>query len=337
MAPVLTSIFSFPAVFYEPTDKDAYKIMRAFMSWSADDIAATLVKWTGFEYRLVIGVMFSGLFGTSWGDTIYVDIVLRCLNYHIEDFLEARGHTKELAEFIAHPKQYKIYGDNIVMSLPWSVLKLITAPMPSPRGDVIYKFGLVQYHFAERWGMEMKLSETFIHPPGTFYTKIIHRKENGVVYDTQIVGTPGVNYLKRYFIKMMLNADGLFAVLPYRDTIDYFTKSITTTTPILAGTTVQTHVSRWTGLLVDTAGTNLGAWNFLMHMIKGVYALNKKPTPEWSEIMAMDLAWNNPEYIKRLKKMGCGADRVPFRNRCELIRKFVRPKLLPYFVAKYSY
>jgi len=337
MAPVLTAIFSFPAVFYEPADTEAYKIMRAFMTYAADDVAATLVKWTGFDYRLVIGVMFSGLFGTSWGDTIYVDIVLRTLNYHIEDYLEANSYEKELEEFHAHRKQYKIYGDNIVMSMPWSVLQIVTESRCDDDGNPRFKYGVIQHHFSERWGMEIKLSETFIHPPGTFYTNVMHRRENGVVYDTQIIGIPGVNYLKRYFIKVPLNDQGLFVVLPFRPTVDYFTKSITTASSILKTDTLRTHISRWTGLLVDTAGTNLGAWNFLQHLIRGIYALHHQPTPEWSEIMSIDLLWNNADLNKRFRKMGFVPEVVPFRNRSDLVKKFVRPKYVHYFDPVYTY
>jgi len=322
MAPMLTLLFSLPLAFYNPADAEAYKIMRSFMIWAADDIAVTMVKWTGFDYRLVIGVMFSGLYGTSWGDTVYVDVVIRTLLYHVEDFLVEGEHTFELAEFLAHDKQARIYGDNILLSLPWSVLKLITQPILKEDGTMKYEYGMVQEHFAERWGMSIKISETFVHGPGEFFTVIEHIKgDDGEVVDTVIIGKPGVNYLKRFFIQIKTPRGT--AVMPFRETRDYYAKSITTAdhAPSRA-----IHLSRWAGLLVDTAGTNPAAWNFLNSLIRSFFRLEKGGHIDWDDVIARELAFNDPELTRRFTKMGLCLDSAPFGSRSAMMGKFCRPQ-----------
>jgi len=286
-----------------------------------------MVKWTGFDYRLVIGVMFSGLYGTSWGDTVYVDVVIRTLLYHIEDFLEDGGHDFELAEFLAHDKQARIYGDNIVLSLPWSVLKLITQPILRDDGAVKYEYGMIQEHFADRWGMSIKLSETYVHGPGEFFTTVEHvRGADGVVVDSVIMGKPGVNYLKRFFIRIPTPKGN--AIMPYRETRDYYSKAITTAdhAPSRA-----VHLSRWAGLLVDTAGTNPAAWNFLNSLIRSFFKLEKGGHVDWDDVIARELAFDDPELKRRFMKMGLCVDSAPFGNRSGMMSKFCHPKFTKLF------
>jgi len=298
------------------------------MTNSADDIATTLVKWTGRDYRWVVGVMFSGLYGTSWGDSMYVDLVVRCLFYHIEDFLVAQCKPDLLQAFLNHPKKCRIYGDNILISMPWEVLKLVTVPIGNS-DDVSYlKFGVIEGHFRDRWGMTIKQDETFVHGSGEFFTRVANKRCGGNTYDTVIVGKPGVNYLKRYFLEVEVPRNGGPGIkriaMPFRDTIDYFSKSITA---VSRPEHYLTYVSRWIGLLVDSAGTNLAAWDYLNFLIDEMYKARGNPDPELTEIMKIDELWRDPELKKRMMKMGYSEENwIPIYDRSKLASQFAPPK-----------
>lgn len=319
---MLTLLFSLPMIFFDPSSK-YYSSVSAFMTWSADDIACTLVKWLGPNCRLIIGVMFSGLYGTSWGDSIYVEVSITCLFFFLVSEFKDAGRD-DLAEMLNNsPRAGRVYGDNTLLSLPKPVLQFATAQID--REGTVWPFGLIQFYFSAYWGLTLKLSETFVHVgPGAFWTEISTKRNMfGDAVSTRITKR-GPQYLKRFFIKNRTKS-GIEYAMPFRETRDYFVKSVITNKDVRDP---RIWLSRWVGLLIDTAGTNTTAWSYLCFLINGFLDHECDNDDDWIDWINSTTRLDYSELIRRSRKMGITNDgeiTCPTRN--ELYRKFLPPGL----------
>jgi len=315
---MLTLIFSLPMMFFDP-NSPYYISASAFMTWAADDIACTLVKWIGADCRLIIGVMFSGLFGTSWGDTLYVQVAIRCFYFFIVRELKKRNQKDLLDKFLSHHRRGRVYGDNTLLALPKAVLRYFTDEYVDAKG-IKWEFGLLHNYFAVQWGLTLKLSETYVHSGhNAFWTKIRDDYDVDEVKRT-VITKRGPQYLKRFFIKV--NYFGNIFAMPFRETKDYFVKSI------ISAKEINDHriwLSRWVGLLIDSAGTNLTAWNYLAFLIRRFVERDCNiGDRDWLDWVNTVNEYSDPEYFVRQKKMGIkSAYGVVCPTRNQLFNKFV--------------
>jgi len=246
---LLTLLFSLPLSLYNPDgDEEEYKMLRAFMTWSADETAVKMVKWTGMDYRIVVGVMFSGLYGTSWGDSLYADVALRTLYYYVDDYLHycllklsgvparpVQGDTCQVPSWLTKEQaaqaielwdefihKGKIYGDNILFSLPTLIMKIITNPLDPEENLPHYPFGFIQRFFSHRFGMRLKLEETHVFHGDEFWTTVTQVRDvsNPMICDTRVIHG-GVKYLKRFFYPISCWRCSLCYALPTHSRLLY--------------------------------------------------------------------------------------------------------------------
>jgi hypothetical protein len=306
----LTIIFTVLLAHYDANHPN-YLILKSFMMRSVDETVSTLVKWTGQQYRMVVGVMFSGLYGTSWGDTAYVRIVNTTFRFFLVRLLRERNEVDLLEKLSAHRNPLLVYGDNILLSTHRDVLKYILAPLPG------YKYGLYEKFFAEAWGMRLKHSDTGYFD--SFWTEIHTQFHNNVAARTDII-VKGPIYLKRYFIKVPRYDDpSQFFAMPFRDTVDYYTKSMTTAN---FDSDQYTWLSRWMGLMMDTAGTNATAYDYLLFLVNEFFAHKNKDTPCWRELVDAYFSLDK-DNEKIFKRHGLSASSMlRLRSRTELCAYF---------------
>jgi len=299
----------------------AREIMRAFMTDSADSVAVTLVKWVGNEYRWVIGVMFSGLYGTSWGDSLYVAVANRTFEFYLHRILRRERPDLE-ASFVACKKKGKIYGDNCILAYPKTIVEFMTRTKTDHQG-IEWKFGLIEEFFSKNWGLTLKRDECRVHigQDPFFSTILTHRDPQGRPLNT-FVERPGLNYLKRSFVRFEeVGVPGVFA-MPFRPTTDYFSKAAITAKEV---TNPLIWPSRWIGLLIDSAGTNEAAWDFLSSLIvkfmERSYGLTQDDA--WEEFLENSGIYDDADFQNRLKKSGVTPDQFTRRlSRAEMLKLF---------------
>jgi len=300
---LLTMIFAHLCFLYEDDGSVEYKMLKALIAYASDDIASTYIKWTDAEYRLIIGVMFSGLYGTSWGDTIYVIIMLLLafMNY-------TRDRVKRgLARPTTNPV-VKVYGDNIFIGWKKEYLKEFVIP---PAG-MPYLAGFLPTYLDKVWGCPIKEDETGYYE--NFFSRITERydSENRVVIT---LDEKGPVFLKRYFIERKY-LDARWA-MPFRPSFDHYAKSITSAS---AEETMDVWVSRWMGLILDSMGTNTEVYNYFMYLFgRFIHDYRDGGSYDWQAMVDLhrdisDEGKSDREWESRLHKMGFREDVSPQMN-----------------------
>jgi len=108
--------------------------------------------------------------------------------------------------------------------------------------------------------------------------------------------------------------------MPFRPIVDYYTKSITSAIQVYSR---NTWTSKWIGLLIDSAGTNSGAWNYLMFLLRNHFEREKNPDDAWQAIIESDDIICSPEFVARARKMGVTPkDYFCCKNPREMMREF---------------
>jgi len=285
MASVLTIIFSLPL--FGMTRDAHFDAVRAFMAYRADDIACTLVKWTGLEYRIVIGVMFSGLYGTSWGDSLYVRLAIKCTEFAVIEKWQKTGRTDLTAAYEKDPLKTEVYGDNVLAAISKKFAKYFLSHNDTDDfdGKTLGFFGST---LKRMFGFDLKESETGIYT--SFLTILDPIRVNGIVrgYNIQYQGP---TYLKRSFV------DTPRGVLPWRPEKDLMVKALLTT-----GTTedIRVWMSRWLGLIIDTMGTNYAAYNFL----KSLYDMASELFPREAENSMHEFLYGKEDLFAKIRSYG---------------------------------
>jgi hypothetical protein len=308
---LLTLIFASIIAMYDRKPQDQnYAVLKAFLCFSADDIAATLIKWTGLSFRIIVGVMFSGLFGTSWGDTVYVSIAIKCALRHFQRTIQnkmARGDVMPVV---------KVYGDNIAIG--WTTKRLrefVLGP-----GDDPMK-GFFAEYLLKTFGLPLKADETFFHTK--FFTTINeHFSRDTGMWRTRVIGKPGVVFLKRYFIEREFAGERW--AMPFRPVADFYDRIITTNH---TDSHSAVWIARWCGLLLDTCGTNREAHKALMFFISRHLGSHKLKSFNNFEEMANWYVEQVPEYwMNRVKKLGVPPEFTKNLYSPEKIEKLFAPK-----------
>jgi len=272
-------VFMLPLFFYKntargrngvPTD---YETLRAFICFSSDDTAISLIKWVGKDYRWVIGVMFSGLFGTSIGDTLYAVWAKTAFRMHA--FRRLRDHLQttnlsalEIDKELEKYKQVKFakkYGDDLFEHIITKHLWLYTSESyVAP--EVLTAQADLKPHYMQMWykrtfNLNLKMSETRIFSHDLPWV-------TGVSTRFDVIRLEGPVYLKRRTV-MRIEEEGprkgQVIYYPYRQTRDYISKCCNTTNLISASSGAY-WIAKWRGLMLDTCGTNTMAYEFLKYL-----------------------------------------------------------------------
>jgi len=240
LASLLMLVLFYPWLLYSRQSKD-WKIVENLILYSIENSVAKVVKWFGDEWRLVWGLMFSGELMTSFGDSLYLEVIFECFDMYLYDRL-GRDPT-----FKTCFRRFKDYGDDGSLGYSLSVMRSICRGACTPV--------LLSEYLDSAWHMTLKLEDTYV-----CFDDDARPDPSLSCFFTQLGSTPydeikyrGPKFLKRYIIRDV-------EPLPWRPTVDYFSKSA-----CIAGNnmSVPNHIVRLRALALDTFGTNLRAYNFL--------------------------------------------------------------------------
>lgn len=253
LATLLLLVLFLPSLCYS-RDSQWWPVTRAILQWCLDRSVTKIVKWFGDSWRAIHGLMFSGEYLTSQGDSYYLELLFECFDIWFRDYLVEHGYSKEFVEeFERSYHAFKDYGDDGVLCYEAKYMYIICQGTDEPV--------LLGRYLKEKFFMELKMSDTYVcydDPPGTwdypsdvgFVTHVDHWGWGG-----EEIKRKGVKFLKRYFIR---DFDG--ALCPWRPTIDYFSKSICV---VNSPSNMARHVIRLRALACDTYGTNARAYEHL--------------------------------------------------------------------------
>jgi len=279
LAGIITLILLLPLIGLVDDGSEEYRMTRAFLIQRAHEMSCKLVKWNDFEYRYIIGEVFSGLFVTSWIDTIYMQISVTCvlilifLSIKSKSVLRAREFQKSFIRRLQ-------YGDNSFYAFQFRFYDDIIGSVKD------YTLGTFQSLLSSNIGMECKNEETFLFltddqkeaiqrrdfeyvtpldvlsPMLTVIEPIFNCHDVIVRHDVVYYGP---EFLKRRFVRLSIS--GVTHIVPWRHEDDMFTKScISSNSELLPGDNPSKMSSKYLGLVIDTMATNPIAYSAMKTM-----------------------------------------------------------------------
>jgi hypothetical protein len=258
VAALLTIVGMIPLFHYDTRSPD-YATLRFFMEWSADVLASKFLHMMTDEERMVIGMMFSGSFLTSWGDTVYCWIGIELWAIYVKRCLTKLGLFKEAHHFSSiWPLPFWIYGDDHIGYLPSYLYPYVVGKewkdrRPNDKPNAFSDF------LKRTVNLNLKMSDSAVYLGSNCLLTLVNR------YGEVI--KPGPKFLQRRMVYGEADSDMLEAdadIIPktikcHRVTPDYYTRASNT----VNGCTWAHYVLKLRGLVVDTCGTNPEAYNFL--------------------------------------------------------------------------
>jgi len=284
---MLLTVCIFLLQFY---DKDKnYFNLEAFAKWSADSYAAKFVKWLGLDdWRLVIGVLFSGEYGTSMFNTLIAIMLFLSYKRYIFAVVKLIIAASLLFEYLTDIV-YNVYGDDGFASLPWQ-LRPFCSLIDNVKVDSIEILSFSNF-IKQEFDIELKAaaSETFDHILST------------IDESTGEIKQRGPKILKRHFI--MVKHRGKTQIASFKPLSSCAYKLLKPA----ALTSYHRQLVRCIGHLWDTQGTNLFWWNkILLHMRQ----------------IIVHLQWNGDMFQQELVRyISDNCDKPIFNNVLERFRK----------------
>jgi len=214
-------------------------------------------------------VMFSGLFGTSMGDTLYAIWAKTGFKFHalrrlMNHLIQTKTPPEEMKRDIQLFKEVsfaKKYGDDLFEHIVTRFLWLYCRDSYVPAEELVKVVDLkpdyMQSWYKRNFNLNLKMAETRIFTHELPWTTRISTKFDVVVED-------GPVYLKRRAVMRIVRPPGKepeVVYYPYRLTNDYIAKACNTTS-LEASTSQSYWVAKWRGLMLDTCGTNTMAYVF---------------------------------------------------------------------------
>lgn len=302
--------------FFSLSDKtEDYAALRAIYLQRAHEMACKLVKWEGLSYRLIVGQVFSGLYLTSWLDTVYMEV---CKNVCL---IAACDRMAKVDRVLADSFQSSFqpacqYGDNCCWGFEMKYLPYLCANRTDD-----YPLGDLQRDMEHMCGLACKASETFLFLPdetkiSPFFT-LITPILNGVDVVGYNIKRHGPEFLKRRFVRIVVDKE--IHIVPWRHESDYYTKSCVSAHSL--DTESVKWASKFLGLMVDTMGTNVVAFSAMRSMYVQVAT---KFGPVTSDTIYEHAVARDPEMKRRMIKVGILPEEVPkFVEHSVLLRQFL--------------
>jgi hypothetical protein len=267
LAAMIAIIVCLPFLMMPMSASNDYKTARAFFLQRAHEMAVKIVKWVGSEFRLIIGQVFSGLFLTSWLDTVYMLLSDIIVKMEIYERLKTT-HPKTADKFKRSFLPVANYGDDSVRGVEMKYVNVLLANRTED-----YPLGDYQRLMESLFGMAFKKDQTYLYLPDAtgispFVTLICHNRDvNGKILSTKVT-RPGPTFLKRQFITVTVR--GRKEIVPWRHENDFYSRTCISATadPDKLKETYKWR-SKFLGLMIDTMGTNVLAYDAMRSMYIG--------------------------------------------------------------------
>lgn len=301
LAAILVVVFSLPFFFQRgDVDSEWKEVLRQLAAFVVGGCAVKLVKWIGHQALWVVGIMFSGMLGTSWGDSTYIVLILHCFDQFV--YAKMKEEDPELAknfrrDFRLFAKD--VYGDDMFLTYPVKYWKFIVGDVPV---ENCVDLSNLSNYMKRASGVAIKPSESFIYVEdktgyGPFFS--------GVSDDGMLVH-PGPKFLQRRFVNAVVNGEQM--AMPWRLKTDYFNKCAYTFTDY----SIDFYwIIKWRSLQLDTMGTNAKAYDFLQFLQDETMKLYAWETDsldrmiqDWVRELLDKGEDRDSDGIRRLKKLG---------------------------------
>jgi len=218
---------------------------------------------------VIVGLMFSGDYITSCGDTWYLEFVLECFDIIMLE--EIRVGCPDLFSLLSGPCGFKrdgIYGDDIMLIrhkiLLWYIcgvkagdclLHHLAGTTPGFPDSPPHPVRLDKY-LKRVWHMQIKRSDTYVCLPSDPRPDMALSPMFSQIGKNDVMVYRGPKFLKRQFIFK----DG--KALTWRPIDDYMSKCIVYSSNRRSHC-LSTHILRLRALALDTHGTNPSAYKFI--------------------------------------------------------------------------
>jgi len=255
-----------------------------------DRTASKFVKWLNEEdWRLVIGMIFSGELGTSFIGSWVATLAIICYIFHIEDALKKTGDSRykcfhdEQAKALRvrtampsdrHPFVFKTYSDDGIAGVPhgppgptgeglWKGLLVLTGPTDCA-GALSFRDYLVNY-------FDLELKPGSFHHYDRFFVEVA---PNGEIKK----GFEGPTILHRFFLKVVFEDDDgtkyntIGAFRPLHESAQRLYNSINPTV------VPETLVAKVVGSMYDTQGMNPASFKMMENELGLIRASFWTPT-----------------------------------------------------------
>jgi hypothetical protein len=229
------------AGYYYKRDDPNYPILQELMRESAEHLAAKVVHMFGDIWRMMFGVMPSGAYETSHGDSWIVTLI------YFQYLIQCCSEYPELEKRIMECLELKVialcvYGDDSIFGVP----KDLT--------HVVNMYGFAKF-VSDYHGMTMRdicEYDEFLASPNIETGGLIKK---------------GISFLQRYFVKRetVTDREDLAPVLPYRCFYKIYTKYAFGTGEVRDPID---YVLAAIGMAYDSHGTNARAYEFASTMFK---------------------------------------------------------------------
>jgi len=303
LSSILMMVFSSYICFYKNTGTDYY-IFRHHLTFIVEMTAYHIIQWPDGFWRFIFGTMFSGDYVTAPGDQ---DYVAACFIAWLIFNLKNPNLTAEMKEEIRESIQQWVklataWGETGI----WIVeqLKLLFAAygddgMYTTNTDLLAAAlplsSMVDF-FKSKCGLTVKYENcnevTQFHSTLDKSGNLVKRKYVDPIGNVHMK-PEGLHFLKRVFLK--IDYKDLEITLPYRPTPDfYYRVGITPSdiqNPLL-------ELFRIHGLMLDTLGTNVSAYEYLAKMAD--LLMEMKP---WLSKELVDIKFANMGAYEDLRKM----------------------------------
>lgn len=287
--------------FYDEDDPN-YPLLRAGLAWSADNYAVKFVHWLlQTEWRAVIGLIFSGEYGTSMIDSLVSALLFIGYVNYVMDTLQEKLSPTEFAQLRPFFDEImnKVYGDDGIASIPLDLVPYMKLLKENAR-VLPYELESFQEYAARVWDMVIKPSDS-----GEYDTLYSTPNDQGGL------SLVGPKILQRHFVirgYVMSDKSTRYRVHGYRTSAKMMVKTFKTVTAV---DNKLVQVGRVVGMLWDTQGVNRHAWIALsrhLDMLEDELK-NEHDDDDYDPYVHLaELLHNNPydnitmEMVARLKK-----------------------------------
>jgi len=307
-------IYNMTTLLYYEEGDNKYKLFQYIVEYCTSQLVAKVVRFVNGEWRMIIGVMPSGDFNTSHGDswiqTILWFTYVRSVERRIKALAQGCRNRNMMVKYDAYlaivtdiqeslrtyDLMIAVYGDDYLMCVPESLVKWING------------VGYGNY-MKECFYMEQKAST--IKEYTYLLTEVDHRYGEIVKF--------GPKFLKRYLINFKIG--GKDTIVAFRPTRAVYFRCVFSKDLDLD---IYDSMIRLIGMAWDTMGTNLVAYSFCSFMYDSLHDMAKVTGDMDSDIHNIMLKryYDDPDkFTKYLKKVGNIMFDMEFPSLDDLLRR----------------
>lgn len=260
--------------------------LKKLAAWSIDNSASKICKWFGDEtWRIVVGILFSGDYLTSYSTTITSYVAFLYYLIHLEEIVKHKNqltYLEPLQKLIQNTTA-KFFGDDGISGFDRSLQKIVymSKSMLEKRTKIGLEAPDLSYPSFEEvlkveCGLELKLSDSEEY--GYLYS-VVNRQCDFVV--------KGPKILKRHFLRTVIRDE--VTIVSFRPTSIWKVGN-----PVSVDHSPESQLVRLIGHMWDTHGNNRRQYEILCEIFESICHQHQIKDVD-SKLTAMLNAVNDPD------------------------------------------